>query len=405
MSEKTWMEIAAGFLKIGATAYGGPAIMGVMQAELQDKRGWVTKPRFVDGLALVNMLPGATAAQLAIFLGYSRGGWWGGLLAGVCFVAPAFVVMLALTIAYGALGVTPIMRGALYGLGPVVLGIFGVAIYRLGRTTIRSVVHGLIGLAALLAAVLSPLGIVAILLLAAGIGIFLFHSRRAGAVVLLVIALGVAVVQAVPRSPQTPAAGPTATTTAPSLRDIGVPFLTIGAFTFGGGLAMLAFVQDQVVTRRHWLTPEEFIDGLALGQFTPGPILMLGAYVGYKVAGLAGAVVGATAIFLPSFVLMLCILPLFERVRQVTWARAAMQGIGPAVIGVLAVSLAHLAPHALPDRLAVVLLAATVVVLLTWRVAPLKVMLAGAIVGMLRSRVCELPGVRTLLCAGLRVSA
>src|SRR6266699_5162930 len=113
----TWKDIAAQLLKIGATAYGGPAIMGIMQAELQEKRQWVSKERFVEGLSLVNMLPGATETQLGIFLAYARGGWWGGLLGGLCFVLPAFVVMLALTIAYAHLGVTPLARQALYGLG------------------------------------------------------------------------------------------------------------------------------------------------------------------------------------------------------------------------------------------------------------------------------------------------
>ena len=119
-----WKDIAVSLLKLGATAYGGPAIMGIMQAELQEKRQWVAKPRFVEGLSLANLVPGATATQLAIFLGYARGGWWGGLLAGLCFVLPGFAIMMALTVAYAALGVTPIARGALYGLGPVVLGIY-----------------------------------------------------------------------------------------------------------------------------------------------------------------------------------------------------------------------------------------------------------------------------------------
>src|SRR5256886_15109847 len=116
---ENWKDIAAQLLKIGATAYGGPAIMGVMQAELQEKRQWVSKERFVEGLSVVNMLPGATAAQLAIFLGYARGGWWGGLIGGLCFVLPAFFVMLAFTVAYPPLGVTPVIRGGLFGLGPV----------------------------------------------------------------------------------------------------------------------------------------------------------------------------------------------------------------------------------------------------------------------------------------------
>src|SRR5439155_776306 len=159
--------------------------MGIMQADLQEKRQWVSKERFVEGLSLVYMLPGATATQLGIFLGYARGGWWGGLLAGLCFVLPAFFSMLALTIGYAAFGVTPIMRGALYGLGPVVLGIFLVAVYRLGRSTARTVPHALIGVGAAAALVFSPLGVAAILLLAGGAGLFLFHSRTQGAVLVV----------------------------------------------------------------------------------------------------------------------------------------------------------------------------------------------------------------------------
>ena len=133
-----WKEIVSTFLRLGATSYGGPAIMGIMQAELLEKRRWVTRERFVEGLSLVNMLPGATATQLGIFLAYARGGWWGGLLGGLCFVLPAFGVMLLLTIAYASLGVSPIARGALYGLGPVVLAIFTVAVYRLGKSAMST---------------------------------------------------------------------------------------------------------------------------------------------------------------------------------------------------------------------------------------------------------------------------
>ena len=127
--KQNWKDIASSLLKLGATAYGGPAIMGIMQAELQEKRKWVSKERFLEGLSVANMLPGATATQLGIFLGYARGGWWGGLIGGLCFVVPAFFIMLALTVAYATLGVTPIARGALYGLGPVVIAIAGVGIY------------------------------------------------------------------------------------------------------------------------------------------------------------------------------------------------------------------------------------------------------------------------------------
>src|SRR5689334_5438311 len=116
--QNNWREIVAAFLKVGATAYGGPAIYGVLQSDLQEKRQWLSKERFVEGLSLSNLLPGATATQLCMFLGYARGGFWGGLVAGLCFVLPAFAVMLALTVAYAHLGATPVMHGGLYGLGP-----------------------------------------------------------------------------------------------------------------------------------------------------------------------------------------------------------------------------------------------------------------------------------------------
>jgi len=378
-----WKEIALGFLKIGATAYGGPAIMGVMQAEFQERRQWTTKPHFLEGLALVNVLPGATATQLGIFLGHVRGGWWGGLLAGLCFAAPAFVVMLGLTVAYAAFGVSPIVRGALYGLGPVVLAIFFAALFRLGKSAVRSWTQALIAAGAAVAALVSPLGAAAILLLAGGVGLFLFHGKRAGVIALVALMIALALLPLVAVSPLAP---PATAAPVPSLPRIAALFAAIGAFTFGGGLSMIALMEEHVVDRLHWLTPREFVDGLALGQLMPGPVLMVAAYVGYKTLGLGGALVAAAASFLPSFALMLALLPVFDRVRNLAWARAAMQGIVPSVIGVMAVALARMAPHAAPDPPAIVALVVTAVVLIVWRLAPLKVIAGGAVFGIVRDR-------------------
>src|SRR5262245_6926720 len=394
-----WTDIAAQLLKIGATAYGGPAIMGVMQAELQEKRHWVYKERFIEGLSLVNMLPGATAAQLSIFLGYARGGWWGGLLGGLAFVLPGFLVLLILTMGYAALGVTPILRGALYGLGPVVLGIYLVAVYRLGRAALTARSQVVIAMAAAVAALATPLGVVSLLLLAGGVGLWLFHSGKLGVAVLIPLAACLLAFHVVERLAPTqgPLSAPAAADAPASLAQICLFLLEVGALTFGGGLSMIALIQERVVSQLHWLTPQEFIDGLALGQLTPGPVLMVAAYVGYKVAGLAGAAVCAIAAFLPSFLIMLAILPVLDRVRTLRWTRAALRGISPAVIGVLAVSLLRLAPHAVPDGFALVTLAATVVVLMLWRVATIKVMLGGAVLGIARSRLLSIPVTRSLL--------
>ena len=380
----TWKEIATSFLKIGTTAYGGPAIMGVMQAEIQERRQWTSKPRFLEGLGLVNVLPGATMVQLAIFLGYQRAGWWGGLLAGLCFTAPAFVVMLVLAAAYATFGVSPLLRGALYGLGPVVLAIFVSAVFRLGKSALRSRTHALIAAGAAVAALLSPLGAAAILILAGGVGVLLFYSRRAGVVVLSTLTLAIALVRLVPWSLL---AVPATATGGPSLGGVAAVFTGLGAFTFGGGLSIIALMQEQVVDRLHWLTPREFVDGLALGQLTPGPIIMVAAYVGYKTLGMTGAAVAAAASFVPSFVMMLALLPLFDRVRNLAWARAVIQGIVPGVVGVMAVALVRMAPYAAPDAPAIAVLVVTAAALVVWRLAPLKVMGSGTVFGILRTAV------------------
>jgi chromate transporter len=382
-------EIATTLLQLGATSYGGRAIMGLMQHELQERRKWVSKERFLEGLAVANMVPGAMATQLGIFLAYARGGWWNALLGGLCFVLPAFVIMLALTIAYANFGVTPLARGALYGLGPVVIGLFAIALYRLGKTAASTVPEVIIGIAAAGALVTSRLGIVAILVLAGCTGLFVFHRgpsaarTRAVAALLFVATLSIALWMSASPSVATDAGW---TPNPKSLVHLGLFFLKVGAFTIGGGLTMIAFIQDQVVDQFGWLTPREFVDGLALGQLTPGPVLMIAAYVGYKLAGIGGAIVAASAAFLPSFVIMLAILPVLDRVRQMAWVKATMKGMAPAVIGVLAVSLIRLSPAAVPDPFALLILIGTIAATLALRVGAYKAMIGGAVLGVLRSQ-------------------
>lgn len=397
-------EIAASFLKLGATAYGGPAITGVIQAEIQDKRQWVSPAHFLDGLALTNLLPGAGLVQLSTFLGHARGGWWGGVLAGLCFVLPGLGIMLALTLTYAHLGATPLMRSGLDGLGPVVVGIYVMAVSRLGRAAVTTRAQLLIALTAAAALACGALGVVAVLALAAGGGIWLWHSRRLGTAVLLGLLMLLALRDGLPGFPGVllPAAAPAVAPTAPaSLPALGLFFFQAGAVTFGGGTGILTLIQDQVVQQWHWLTPQEFLDGLALGQCTPGPVLVVTAYIGYKLAGLAGAGVAALASFAPSFLFMLALLPLFDRVRTLGWITAALRGVRPAVSGMFAVTLVRMAPPALPDLWAWVLLVATVIALGVWRIGAVKLMCGGAIVGVLRSRLPVLRGVKTACAIGL----
>jgi chromate transporter len=327
------------------------------------------------------MLPGAGATQLGIYLGYVRAGWWGGVLAGLCFIVPAFAILLALTAAYSEYGALPAATNVFYGLGPVVVGIFAVAVYRLGRNAVGDAWQVGFALGAALLAAFTAFGIVATLLLAGALGVARYGHRRAGVVAAFTV-LTVVGLSHWAGSTLDPAALTLATEGPAELVDIGLFFFGVGAFTFGGGLSMLAFMQDQVVNQLHWLTDREFLDGLALGQLTPGPILMVAAFVGYKIAGVTGALVAALAIFLPSFLLMLSILPWMTRVENWRWMKAALKGIGPAVIGLLIVALGQMLPAAVTDVFTGVLLVAAVTGLMIWRVGPLPPMLGGAAAGL-----------------------
>ena len=366
----------------------GPPSWASCRPSIQEKRRWVSKERFVEGLALVNALPGPAAAQLALFLGHARGGPWGAIAAGLGFILPAFFIMLGLTWVYATFGALPAVRGAFYGIGPVVLGIFAVAIYRLGLNAVKDRAQVAVGVGAAALVALSPIGLVSVLLAAGALGVCLYHARRPGLLALAgVVLVETAVILGAqsglaPWLPTWIAAGNGGT--APTLLALGVFFAKVGAFTFGGGLSILAFIEDQVVNQLGWLSAREFVDGLALGQMTPGPIIMLAAFVGYQVAGVAGAAVAAAAIFLPSFVLMLSVIPAINRVKQATWVRAFMRGVGPAVIGAIAASIAAILPHAVPDLFAMAILLATVVAILVWRVRPLPMMVGGGAVGIAR---------------------
>lgn len=385
-----WREVTGVFLKLGAVSYGGPAIMGIMQSEVQEKRAWLSKENFVEGLALVNMLPGAGATQLGIFLGHARAGWWGGALAGLCFVLPALVIMLALTALYDAYGELPYARNIFYGLSPVVVGIFAMAVYRLGNAAIKDIQQTLLAVLAALAVLTSPLGIVTTLLLAGAVGVAVYGSRTWGIVSAFAI-LAFFGLTLLPGFPLASSVLPPLTDVVPSsppvadAAEVGIFFFKVGAFTFGGGLTMLAFMQEQVVNQLHWLTPQQFLDGLALGQLTPGPILMVAAFVGHKVAGFWGAMVGGLAIFLPSFIFMLSLLPVFGRIKQITWMKAALKGISPAVIGMIAVALLQMLPHAVTDAPTGLLVLATVAILSLWRFGPLPLMAGGGTIGILLS--------------------
>jgi chromate transporter len=253
--------VIATFLKIGALSYGGAASMGIMQMEVQDKRAWISKEQFIERLALVNTLPGPTGIQLGIFLGDTRAGWWSGVLAGLCFILPAFCILLSLTLIYHRYGALPHMRHLFYGLSPVVVGTFTMSVYRLGQVAIRDVSQVLLAIAGALAVGLTPLGIVPTMFLAGSVGVALYGLRLGGIVSALeIVVLSGAYFWAgewftIPAFSGTDIDRPVSSLS-PGLWEVGLFFFKVGAVTFGGGLTILAFMQDQVVNHLHWLTPQ-----------------------------------------------------------------------------------------------------------------------------------------------------
>ena len=379
-------ELAAAFLKLGILSYGGAAMVGIMHDEIVHRRRWLSDERYLEGVALVNMLPGPPAMELSVLIGYVRAGWRGGILSGFCFMLPAFLQLLALTLLYSAYGSIGPIQDALYGIAAVVLAIFAAALYRLGRSTLTGWFEIAIAILAALVVAYTPAGIVTVLLLAGCAAVAVRHSPKHG-LAGAVIVLSLFALNYVLRSPSevSVSGANSGEAASPALWALATFFLKVGAFTFGGALSMVALVQEHVVNHMQWLTSREFLDGLALGQLTPGPTLMIAAYVGYKTAGLAGAVVGACAIFLPAFVLMLGLMPMLDRFEKLQWLRPAMRGVSAAVIGCLVVTLLQLLPHAAPDAISFGILVVAIAVGLRWRMSPALLILGGAIVGIAAS--------------------
>ncbi len=377
-------DIAAVFLKLGAMSYGGTAILGIMHAEIVERLRWLSNERYLDGIGLVNMLPGPPAVQLAVYIGYHGAGWRGGVLAGFCFMLPAFFILLGLTFTYSAYGSIGVVQNAFYGMVPAVLAIFAAALFRLGKSALKSPPQVAIAVIAGALVGIGSIGIATTLLLGACAGVALHHSRLRGlvAAAVLIGALGIMHVLDPGAVTVVPVDGAASLgDAAPSMWQLALFFLKVSAFTFGGGIAILAFIQEYVVNQVHWLSAREFLDGLALGQLTPGPTLMIAAFVGFKVAGVFGAVVSALAIFAPAFILMLAALPVMARIEHLLWIKPAMSGISATVIGCLVVTLLQLLPPAAPDAFSLMVLLATTCGLCVWRAPPLPVIVGAALLG------------------------
>lgn len=369
-----WSEVALLFLRLGFTAFGGPAAhVALMEEEVVRRRRWLTHERFLDMLGAANLIPGPSSSELAVFIGYEQAGLVGLLAAGVCFVLPAAVMSGALAWAYVTYGSLPRVGGVLYGIKPVVIAIVVQALWGLAPKALKR--SRWLALLAVAACAATALGIDVLLVL-----------------------LGAGALAAAPAASRTHPHGTSRPMLLGSLVAAGAPppvavglgalflvFLKLGAVVFGSGYVLVAFLRSELVERLHWLSEAQLIDAVAVGQVTPGPVFTTATFIGYLLARTPGAVVATLGIFLPGFVLIAAIRPLVAWVRRSPPLGAFLDGVNVASVALMAVVTVQLAVASFVDVLTVALAAVSLVLLLRLKVSATWLILGGAVVGWLHS--------------------
>ena len=366
-------EIALVFLKLGTIAFGGPAAhLAMMEEEFVRRRKWITHEEFLDRLATANLIPGPSSTEVAIFVGQLKRGWRGLIVADCCFILPAALIVSAIAWAYVRFGSLPQVQGVLYAIKPVVVAIVIQALGNLGRTGIRTPSLAVI---AVLAAVLSFMGSAPVLVLvfagvlaAASFGLRsrLLSVGTLGAPKLFcgaILAAGIA------------AAWPV------GLGQLFLSFLKIGSVVFGSGYVLLAFLQTEFVQHLHWLTDQQLLDAVAVGQFTPGPLFTTATFIGYVVAGWTGAAVATAGIFLPGFLLVAMSGPLIPRLRRSPVAAAALDGVVAGSLALMAVVAWQLGRASIVDWATLAIFGASLILMLLLKMNSALLILAAGIVG------------------------
>ncbi len=373
-------EVALFFLRLGVTAFGGPAAhIAIMHDVVVVRRKWIDEQGFLDLLGAANLIPGPTSTEMAIYLGFRRAGWAGLVLAGACFISPAMLIVLALAWAYVRYGSTPAASGILYGVLPVVIAIVVQALWGLGRKAVKGWLTGATGLAVL--GLYFAHANILVLLLAAGLVVMAGVNFRR----LKTLKVSNALIPLARISLVAGAAGPAVTLATPfSLLLLFLNFLKIGAVLYGSGYVLLAFLRADLVTHLGWLTDRQLIDAIAVGQVTPGPVFTTATFIGYLLGGVPGALLATLGIFLPSFVFVAISSLFIPYVRNSTWASAFLDGVNAASLGLMLGVTIQLAATALVDPITVVIALASLGLLFRFRTNTTWLIAGGALLGLLR---------------------
>ena len=373
-----WRDVARVFGRLGLTAFGGPAAhIAAMEDEIVKRRQWISRDDFADLVGASNLIPGPNSTELAIHIGYRRAGWPGLIAAGVSFIVPAVVLVWALAIAYVHGGSRVDAPAILAGLQPVVLAVVVQALWRLRASLVRSRWAALVA-AASVVAVLAGVSEITVLMVALLASLVMAHVTIRD--------------DADTDHPQLAALGAMAATSigapisvAMSAPAVFLSFAKIGSVLFGSGYVLLTFLRGEFVLRHAVLTDVQLLDAIAVGQVTPGPVFSAATFVGYLIAGHAGAAAATVGIFLPAFLGVALTGPYVATLRGSRRWSAALDGVNAASLALMASVVLVMARRIAPDPVALAIFSVASAVLVITRIGSGWVLLAGACVGLLRA--------------------
>jgi chromate transporter len=380
-------ELGQVFLRLGTIAFGGPAAhIAMMDQEVVNQRHWMSHEKLLDLLGITHLIPGPNSTELAIHIGYERAGWRGLVVAGSSFILPAMLIVWGLAAIYQRYQTVPQVGWLLYGIKPVIIAIVLQAVWNLGKKAIKDVPTIVVAMGAIVAFGLGWNEVMVLIL--SGLVVTLVKNtpnRSAMSVLLLPRFGGEASIGAL--------AATTATTvTAVSWSSLFLFFLKIGCVLYGSGYVLLAFLQRDLVERHHWLTSQQLLDAIAIGQLTPGPVFTTATFIGYLLAGHAGAIAATLGIFLPAFVLVLVVNPWVPKLRQSAWASGGLDGVNAASLGLMVGVTWTLAQTALVDGVTLLVAGLSTIAVFRFKVSSAWLVVSGGAIGWVAHLFGFLPG-------------
>ncbi len=383
-SPSLW-HIAKFFLRLGLTAFGGPAVhLAMMEEQAVRQLQWLTHEEFMDLLAAVNLIPGPNSTQMAIFIGRKQGGVPGLIIAGLCFILPAMLIVLGLAAAYGTYGELPVAQGFLAGVKPVMIAILIHALWVLSQKSLRNFQWIFFAVIACVASLLHQSEI--LVLLALGISAVGIQRFRGGPRAKNISGIGLLALfwprREIPLAMAATAAF--VSSAGPSVVRLFLYFLKIGSVLYGSGYVLLAFLQSGLVDELHWLTQAQLLDATSVGQLTPGPVFTTATFIGFLLLGLPGALAATLGIFLPSFFLVGFSGAFMARLKTSKVAQIFLQAVGAGSLGLMAAAGIQLGQSAITDVFTLLIALVSLLVLIRFKISSVWLILVGAVLAGMR---------------------